>query len=65
MCHFGGEVKHKNFIPESIVPNIIESFFDVKKRSHYVFSSVFFVFVFFEDVERKVELKSPKLHTPR
>ena len=40
MCHFGGKVKHENFIPESIVPNIVESFFDIKKRSHYRFSPV-------------------------
>ena len=39
-CHFGGEVKHKNFMPESIVPNIVKSFFYVKKRSHYMFPSV-------------------------
>ena len=24
--HFGGKVKHENFIPESTSPNIIESF---------------------------------------
>ena len=40
MCHFSGEVKHKNFIPESIVPNIIKSFYDIKKCSHYMFPSV-------------------------
>ena len=28
------------FIPESIVPNIVKCFFDVKKSSYYVFSSV-------------------------
>ena len=39
-CHFGGRVRHKNSMPESIVPNIIKSFFDVKKHSYYVFSSV-------------------------
>ena len=36
-CHFSGKVKHENFIPESIVPNIVESFFDVNKGSHYTF----------------------------
>ena len=40
MCHFGGKVKHKDFIPESIVPNVVESFFAVKKHSHYIFSPV-------------------------
>ena len=28
----------KNFIPESIVPNIIECFFDVKKGGYYMFA---------------------------
>ena len=28
------------FIPESIVPNIVKSFFDVKKSSYYMISSV-------------------------
>ena len=40
MCYFGGKVKHENFLPESIVPNIVESFFYVKKSSHYMFSPV-------------------------
>ena len=39
-CHFGGKVEHENFIPESIEPNIVKSFFYVKKSSHYMFSSV-------------------------
>ena len=29
-----------HFIPESIVPNIVESFFDVKKHDHYMLSPV-------------------------
>ena len=37
---FWRKVKHEDFIPESIVSNIIESFSDVKNRSHYMFSSV-------------------------
>ena len=37
---FDGDIKHKNFIAESIVPNIIKSFFYVKKSSHYMLSSV-------------------------
>ena len=36
-CHFSGKVKHENFISESIVPNIVESFSDVKECSHYMF----------------------------
>ena len=40
MYHFGGKVKHENLIPESSVPDIVKSFFDVKKRSHYMFSPV-------------------------
>ena len=39
-CHFGGKVQLKYFILESIVSNIIKSFFDVKKSSCYMFSSV-------------------------
>ena len=31
------KVEHEDFIPESIVPNILKSFFYVKKGSHYVF----------------------------
>ena len=38
MYHFSGKVKHENFIPESIVPKIVESFLYVKKSSHYMFS---------------------------
>ena len=38
MCHFSGKVKHENLIPESIVSNIVKSFFYVKKSSHYMFS---------------------------
>ena len=34
------KVKHENIIPESIVPNIVESFFYVKKSSQYMFSPV-------------------------
>ena len=37
-CHFGGKVKQEGFIPESIVSNMVESFFYVKKSSHYMFS---------------------------
>ena len=37
MSFLGGKVKHENFIPEPIVPNIVKSFFDVKKCSHYMF----------------------------
>ena len=33
--HFGGEVEHENFVPESIVSNIVKSFYYVKKSSHY------------------------------
>ena len=40
MCHFGGKVKHEDFILESIEPKFVESFFDVKKRSHDMFSHV-------------------------
>ena len=38
----------------------------VNKTSGALFTDYKFFFVFFfEDVEKKVELKSPKLHTPR
>ena len=42
MCHFGREVEHKYFIPESVKPNIVKSFFYVKKSSgsHHVLSLV-------------------------
>ena len=33
-------MKHEDFIPESIVSNIVKSFFDVKKHSYYMFSPV-------------------------
>ena len=40
MRHFGGKVKHKNFIPESIVPKIVRIFIYAKKSSHYMFYPV-------------------------
>ena len=39
-CHFGGKVYLEYFVPESIVPNIVKYFFDVKKSSYYMFSPV-------------------------
>ena len=38
-CHFNGKVKHENFIPGSIVSDIVESFSHIKKSNHYMFSS--------------------------
>ena len=38
--HFGGKVKHENCIPESIMPNIVGSFFYIKKSSHCMFFPV-------------------------
>ena len=32
------KVKHKNFVSESIVPNFIKSFFDIRKCSYLMFS---------------------------
>ena len=38
--YFGGKVKYEDFIPECIVPNIVESFLDLKKCSHCMFPPV-------------------------
>ena len=39
MCHFDGKVLLEYFIHESIVPNIVKCFFDIKKSSYYMSSS--------------------------
>ena len=35
-CHFSVELKHENFIHESIVPNIVENFSKSKKQPLHV-----------------------------
>ena len=36
----GGQSKLVNFAPESIVPNIVECFFDIEEGCYYMFSSI-------------------------
>ena len=31
----GGQIKLVNFVPESIVPNVVECFLDIKKGHYY------------------------------
>ena len=36
----GGQSKLENFVPESIVPNIVECFFDIQESRYYMFALI-------------------------